>query len=338
MTTAIEVAPHASFQIAAPTGDVATIPHDLSEDFKYFDLSQSSQLRSYYLQNGYAVIRDAISSDLCDAARAAFGAEVKPYQGFLYRQTTGNPEKNSFSAHSFVLNPILNIQSLPDAIFPKLRKHGLQILAHPSLQTLCNILFSEPGKVVQSMYFEGNPTTWAHQDTYYLDAEKLGTMFGCWIALEDIAPGAGRFYVYPGSHLIDMTKNGGDFDIAFNHLRYKSLILDVVRKHQLPCRAPALRKGDILIWGAKTIHGSLETKDPQLSRSSITAHFIPESQRFIQFQSRIKSLKLRRVNNVQMHIPKDLSSAGNRMVLWAETEFPRCFALAKRLAIKAITR
>jgi hypothetical protein len=47
-----------------------------------------------------------------------------------------------------------------------------------------------PGKLVQSMYFEGNPATWAHQDTYYLDSEHTGAMTAAWFAVEDIKPGA----------------------------------------------------------------------------------------------------------------------------------------------------
>ena len=36
------------------------------------------------------------------------------------------------------------------------------------------------------MYFEGNSATWEHQDTYYLDSEKVGCMIAGWIALENI--------------------------------------------------------------------------------------------------------------------------------------------------------
>ena len=50
------------------------------------------------------------------------------------------------------------------------------------------------------MYFEGNPATQPHQDSYYLDASPIGTMTAAWIACEDIDAGAGRFYVCPGSH------------------------------------------------------------------------------------------------------------------------------------------
>ena len=51
------------------------------------------------------------------------------------------------------------------------------------------------------MYFDGNPVTWPHQDIYYLDAEEIGRMTSAWVAVEDIAPDAGRFFVYPKSHL-----------------------------------------------------------------------------------------------------------------------------------------
>ena len=52
------------------------------------------------------------------------------------------------------------------------------------------------------MYFESSKGTPAHYDHCFLDAlEEDKEMYGAWIALEDIAESAGRFYVYPGSHL-----------------------------------------------------------------------------------------------------------------------------------------
>ena len=70
-------------------------------------------------------------------------------------------------------------------------------------------------------------------------------MVGAWIALEDIAPGAGRFFIYPRSHLIDLALNRGSLSIASNHAGYKKMVLDVIREHGLECRAPALQKGDV---------------------------------------------------------------------------------------------
>jgi phytanoyl-CoA hydroxylase len=188
------------------------------------------------------------------------------------------------------------------------------------------------------MFFEGNSETWAHQDTYYLDAEEIGDMVGAWFALEDIAPGAGRFFVYPKSAAINMSKNGGDIDIAFHHDRYKEQIVKLIDRLGLECRAPALQQGDILFWSSKTLHGSLETLQPDRSRSSFTAHYIPDSSRFLQFQSRIRPLNLKTVGGMRVHRPKDLSRPSRRAMLWVETTFPRTFHLMKRVAIKAFTQ
>jgi phytanoyl-CoA hydroxylase len=162
-------------------------------------------------------------------------------------------------------------------------------------------------------------------------------MTAAWFAVEDIKPGAGRFFVYPKSHLFDMAKNGGDFDVAFNHARYKELVRRVIEEQGFECRSPALNKGDVLFWNGKTIHGSLDTPELQFSRKSFTGHYIPKSHRFLQFQSRIKPLDLKPINGMDVHHPKDLASFKNRAILAVETNFPRSFLFAKRLMIKAVT-
>lgn len=299
--------------------------------------SEGAALRRDFDADGYAVVPSLIPGELCDRARAAFAAEVKPYTGPLYRQTaTGDPERHVFNDHGHLLNPILNIQSLRQSRFPRFRAAGLEILTHPELQRTVEAVLGEPGKIVQSMYFEGNAATWAHQDAYYLDSAGPGGMVGAWIALEDIAAGAGRFYVYPQSHLIEIAPNRGDLDIAFHHDRYKQRVLDVVAAHGLTRRAPALRRGDVLLWSTKTIHGSLETTEPQHSRSSITAHLLAASAELLQFQRRRRRLAMVPIKGVQVHMPKNQNAWGPRAVLWVGSTFPRAFQLAKRTAIKLI--
>jgi phytanoyl-CoA hydroxylase len=135
-----------------------------------------------------------------------------------------------------------------------------------------------------------------------------------------------------------LAKNGGDQDVAFNHARYKKHVLEVISQNGFECRAPALGEGDVLLWASKTIHGSLQTTQPEASRSSFTAHFIPESSRFLQWQSRFKSLNIEKIGGVSVHKPKDLANLGNRGVFWVETTFPRSFQLAKKVAVKLLTR
>ena len=55
--------------------------------------------------------------------------------------------------------------------------------------------------------------------------------------------------------------SSGDFDLGFNHARYKDLVKHVIEEQGFECRAPALSKGDVLFWNGKTIHGSLDTSN-----------------------------------------------------------------------------
>lgn len=321
-----------------PTGASIVVPSTCTDDFAYFRIDEVDEIRRYYAEFGYVVIRGLIPKEFCSAARQHFEREVKPFKGFIYRQATANPERHLFSEQGFMLNPILNVQSMDARQFPQFHHSGLGVLTHPNLQTAVKVLFGEPGKLVQSMYFEGNPATWPHQDTYYLDAEEIGRMTAAWISVEDIAPGAGRFFIYPKSHLLDLGKNGGSQDIAFNHAHYKQSILEIISRNGFECRAPALRAGDVLLWASKTIHGSLQTTEPRESRSSFTAHFIPESSRFLQWQSRFKALNIERIGGINVHKPKDLANRTSRGIFWVETHFPRTFQMAKKIAIKLLTR
>lgn len=325
------------FTLAGPAGETIRIPVTVEEDRPYFTPDEAVAIRAYYDAHGYVVIRGLLPPAVCAAATGRFAAEVKPYRDFIYRQATANPERHVFTEHGFVLNPILNIQSLDGRRFPGFRSAGLTAMTHSGLQAAVRTVLRESGKLVQSMYFEGNPATWAHQDTYYLDADELGRMVGAWIALEDIAPGAGRFFVYPGSHRVAMAANRGGLDIAFHHDAYKRHVLDVIREEVLECRAPALQRGDVLLWSSRTIHGSLATAQPERSRSSITAHYIPDSTRLLQFQTRRRSLRLECINGMRVHKPKDLNRRPQHLVFWIETAFPKAFRTAKKVAIKVHT-
>jgi phytanoyl-CoA hydroxylase len=302
------------YRIVDFSGRKIEVPVTEEDDYSYFVLDQAAEVRKYYDENGYVVVRGLLPQGLCDRANASFETEVKRFGGFIYRQASANPERHVFTSEGFMLNPILNIQSLDRRRFAGFRRAGLDLLTHANMQRAISTILSEHGKLVQSMYFDGNPVTWPHQDTYYLDAEEIGRMTAAWVAVEDIAPGAGRFFVYPKSHLIDMAKNGGNFDIAFHHERYKELVKQVICEQALVCRAPALSKGDVLFWAAKTIHGSLRTTEPTRSRRSFTAHFIPDRSGFLQFQTRVRPLKTELVNGMRVHHPKDLSKAGT---LWS---------------------
>lgn len=324
--------------ITSPVGTVASIPTGLEEDEAYFTIEDLADASSYYAENGYVVFRNLVDKALCKKTIELFNRYVGQFPGHIYRQTTSFPEKNVVNEQGFVMNPVLNFQDLPAKAFAPYRDCAIDVITTPNVQKVLTGLFGVPGIVVQTMHFQGNTATPSHQDTYYLDAETLGLMAAGWFALEDIMPGAGRFYVYPGSHKIDIASNGGDFDVAFHHDRYLELITKIIRERKLEMRAPFLAAGDVLFWNAKTIHGSLETNQEQFSRSSLTAHYIPSNQRFLQYQARIKALNLVTVNGMAVNKPKDLDNVRNRLEFEAAVHMPGLYRMAKKLAVKAVTK
>jgi phytanoyl-CoA hydroxylase len=325
-------------EFSTPRGLPVQVPETLSEDpSPRFNADDTEALGNYYRENGYVIVRKLFTADTCDAQRLLWEQEVKPFSGYIYRQATAKAEKHVFNGNGWVMNPILNLQSVDPKRFPRFRRHATEaVLAAPNLRDVFTGLLGERPKIVQSMYFEGNSATWEHQDSYYLDSEKVGEMTAAWIAIEDIAAQAGRFFVCPGSHKLKLDDHGLENNIAEHHEVYISSVVDKIRQLNLGIKAPALQKGDVLFWNALTIHGSLNTQDPRHSRSSITCHAIPSSRLFFHHQILLWDVATDTVNDTRIFRPKDLAARKNRLIFQIESRFPAFFYWAKRRAVKQV--
>jgi phytanoyl-CoA hydroxylase len=328
-------------ELKTPRGLAVRVPEDLSEDpTPRFSLADAQAAREYYLAHGYVVFKSLYSTRTCDTIRRLWDDEVKPYRGYIYRQaSSGEAETHVKNAAGWIMNPILNLQSVDPREFPTFRDFSTrEILAHKPLNRVFTALLEESPKIVQSMYFEGNSATWEHQDSYYLDSEIIGEMCAAWIALEDITARAGRFFICPGSHKIKLDDHSLYNNIAVNHDTYIRSVVDQITVRDLEIHAPVLEKGDVLLWNSLTIHGSLDTQDPAHSRSSITCHAIPRSRRFLQLQTRLLTLATDEVDGTAIYRPKDLAVLKNRVVFFIETHFPRMFYWLKKQAILYFVR
>ena len=319
-------------------GFPCSTPSSIEEDTTpRFSISDSPELiLKFYKDNGFVIIRDCLSSNNCDSLRFFWDNEVKKSDRPIYRQQTAKLEKNKFNSAGFVMNPILNIQSLSKKYFGCLRNaFRVVILENHQLFGVSQLLLGDIPLVVQSMYFEGNSVTWEHQDSYYLDGETIGSMFGAWIALEDIDPTAGRFFVIPKSHLTDHSSMDISNNVAFNHSGYKEHILSTINTNKLEPIAPVMLKGDILFWNSLTIHGSLNSSNLHKARNSITFHAIPSSSKFRVLRTHLRSVKYKTtVAGFKFFSPKDQSLPIPRLIFYIERYFPKQFHFFKSRIIQ----
>ena len=309
------------------------VPDNESEDpSPKFNLDQKTDIKEYYDKNGYVVLSKVINFELCDKARISWNDEIKFSNEYIYRQANGKPERNILNKNDWVMNPILNMQSLNEQKFPHFRKACIEILTNAKLNRVAELILGEKPKIVQSMFFEGNSETWEHQDTYYLDASKVGSMCGSWIALEDIKSDAGRFFICPQSHLLNVEHNPNN-NIANAHEKYISSIVNLIIEKKYFIRAPFLEKGDVIFWNSKTIHGSLASQSEKNSRSSITCHSIPQSEKLLQYQKYIKPMDIIEINGIKINCPKNMNKLKNKIIMKLEMQFPNLYSKIRSFAI-----
>lgn len=227
-------------------------------------------LSESYLRDGWVLVPQAVAPRHIDQLLAAYETDLKASRRRFFRQNTNRYEPNSVDRHGHVTNAFLdphNFESLPpirEAIFALLFDGALQ-------GALAEATGFERFHLMQSMLFDKNAETPAHQDWWYLDSVPEGHLAAAWIALEDIAEAAGRFYLMSGTHEVVLHQDL----MRLRHSEWLSLLADYCRANPDRLEAPALKKGDVVIWNSRTIHGALPIRDSRYSRKSLTAHFLP---------------------------------------------------------------
>ena len=312
----------------------------IEDDTPRFNLDDDlKKANDYYNDYGYVIFSSAVSVKSCEKLREYWNKEVKPHKGTIYRQATAKAEKNIFNEKKWIMNPILNLQSINPNLFKNLRNNvEKEVFSNFNICKVLKSILGDKPKIVQSMYFEGNSATWEHQDTYYLDSEKIGVMTAGWLALEEIKADAGRFFICPLSHKIDLGKQNSTNNVAENHVKYIEEVVATVKSKNMTIKAPYMNVGDILFWNSRTIHGSLDSQNANFSRSSITLHAIPQSHKLLQFHARELELKTDDLENSLVHRPKDQAKILNKIILSIESNFPKPFYWLKNLAIKKLIK
>ena len=232
--------------------------------------------QEHYQKYGYAIVHNFVPEPLIENVLASYERDIVQSQRPFFRQSTYSYSKNELNEFGYVKESFLDIHDYHK--YPEFSYRVREILCSPKIQgALKQLLGDDSFNLVQSMLFDANTNTFPHQEWWYLDTVPNGNLIIAWIALEDIDERAGRFYVIP------QAPDNIDFHSdqpGISHKEWANRIKAYVEAHQDQIQAPALKQGDVLFLNSRTIHGSLPTINPQFSRKSITAHYIPSTYGF----------------------------------------------------------
>lgn len=227
--------------------------------------------KEFYDENGFYIFQKLVPENLIDKFLDIYNSEIIESSNYFFRQSSNRWERNKRTDYGYCEESFLNVHDYPD--YPGFCEAARQIFCLSQVrEALTQLTGSAEHNLMQSMLFDLNAATPAHQDWYYLDSIPSGHLLAGWFALEDIHEDAGRFYVLPKSNQVD-------FDLTteekVSNAPYVQKLKEYVASHQSDIYAPALKKGDVLFWNSRTIHGSLEIRNPSYSRKSLTAHYLP---------------------------------------------------------------
>lgn len=234
-----------------------------------------TQAQEYYEENGYYICRGIVPGDMIDQLLKLYKEDIVKSKYPFFRQNTHAYEPNELNEHGYVKQSYLDIHDYQK--FPEFSRRARDIYTSDHMRNaLKEVTGFNSFNLMQTMLFDANTETVPHQDWWYLDSVPQGHLLASWIALEDIDERAGRFYVLPKSQLLNFHGDTPDLE----HADWQKRIANYVEKHPEQIFAPALKKGDVLFWNSRTIHGALPTMDSSFSRKSLTAHYMPSQFKF----------------------------------------------------------
>jgi len=235
------------------------------------DREKTDSLLSYYDEQGYVVVRNLIPKERIANLLALYARDIVPSRQRFFRQSSSRYERNRVSAQGHVRQPFVDIHDYRR--FPEFSGAAREIFCGDEMMETIRALTGAPHhNLMQTMLFDLDTPTRPRRDWYCLDGVPNGSLVAARVALEDIREEAGRFYVMPGSHEL------GDFgarEPGVTLERWIKRVGEYVEQHRSSRFAPALRRGDVLLWNLRTVHGSLPRRDERYSRKSLTAHYIP---------------------------------------------------------------
>ena len=237
----------------------------------------------FFIKNGYVIFESEVPHQVIDQYLHDFDNALTKDIGLLASVPAHGPQdKGIISATGS--NRRAPLTKYLDTYW--LISSALPIIFSTNISRFLSLIFEREPLAFQGLHFETGSTQAIHQDTAYVVSEKPLALAASWVALEDVAEGAGELIYYEGSHKLPDWKYSGKFkhfnherDPHEQHLRHLEFLRSESERRGLPLKHFLPKKGDVLIWSADLAHGGAEISKPELSRKSLVTHYCPSGLR-----------------------------------------------------------
>jgi phytanoyl-CoA hydroxylase len=284
----------------------------------FFLPNQTTAIKAHYNEYGYVVIKNAIPIKKITEFSKVYEAFKTSKNYYFLSQDTNQIEKLEVNSQGFIEHSILNPI---DLVFQNsFNQAALDIIANPIISQLLTTLSNRQKHIIwQTMFFDKSTGTVPHQDHYYLDSDPPGNLIACWFALEDIHSDAGAFFVVPKSQKGQLIARNSHIRDFSDHQEYVDKIQTLIKEQNYTAQPMLLEKGSALFWHPFLIHGAFSNINPNHSRKSLTAHFLPEG-----------------YGRLGQNLPTQIVSENPDILLWKKTLIERLKASIRHLRFQAI--
>lgn len=245
----------------------AALPYDMAEKLHFWQ------------KNGYVVLEQVIPHTWIDVYLQDVEELIEHHNRYNSLVRIDLPE--------FAANPVQPVSAVSKAIlrgkylkimdFHNSSVAGKKLMLHPAIVTFLNAVFGDQTVAMQSLTFMHGSQQATHQDFAYVVSQEPSHLAASWIALEDIQPGSGPLYYYPGSHQVKKFNFGNG--IFFDHESKKNpddfgRYLDAeCQRLGMTKKTLLIKKGDVLLWHAALAHGGEAIHNDELTRKSYVCHY-----------------------------------------------------------------
>jgi ectoine hydroxylase-related dioxygenase (phytanoyl-CoA dioxygenase family) len=156
----------------------------------------------------------------------------------------------------------------------------IELAFYPAIVAVLRRLYQREPFPFQTLNYHHSPQQGIHSDMIHFNSLPMGFMCGVWIALEEVTVDNGPLFYYPGSHKLpfvtfqdlQLTPSTDDEQLHKNLGHYSQWLQNFVQQRGLKRELFCCRPGQVLIWAANLLHGSIN-KVVERSRISQVTHY-----------------------------------------------------------------